>query len=363
MYDLPPQALLELYQIARNVILRADLDTYDEEVLRQILAALEKGRREIAWRFEHSVATMKDWTADRLEQLFYEFDDMSLGVRTALAESIAEAAGYAGEAATAAHSDILSLGRRVAGFEAVALTASQYRAFFAETPLGGHFLQGWVDRAFTGSMQRAMLTDLQAGVLQGEGYQSLVRRLTQGFDLFKDEAVTLARTYVQTANVTASQMVAQANSGILRGWRWCATLEHGYRASGRGTCLVCAALDGQEFEMGKGPVIPKHPRCRCYPVWLTKTWRELGIDIDELEEAVRPYTVRPDQNIDAGGRRTILESGFHQGNYAEWLMGRSEEVKLNALGPGRYELLKAGKIGFADLVDGQGRLRTLKELR
>ncbi len=363
MPDLSPQASLELYQIARNVILRTQLDAYDEAVLKRILAALDKSKREISARFERSAASMGEWTADRLESLFYELDDMSLGVRTALANDIAEAAGYAGEFAGAQHNDILSLGGRVAGFESVALTASQYRSFFAATPLGGFLLQEWVDRAFSSSMQRAMLTDLQAGVLQGEGYPELVRRLADGFDLLKHEAVTLARTYVQTANVTASQMVAQANSDILRGWRWCATLEHGYHQSGTGTCLRCAALDGEEFTLGEGPPLPLHPRCRCFPVWLTKTWRDLGIDMDELEDVARPYTVRPDENIDEGGRRTILESGFHQGNYADWIMGRSEEVQLNALGPGRLALLKSGEIKFSDLVDGQGNLRTLEELR
>ncbi len=341
------------------MLVRADLDDYDAEVLKQILAALEKSKREISARFRASASTMRDWTADRLEALFYELDDMSLAVREALAGGIATAASYAGEYAAAAHSDILSLGGRVAAFNNVALTAAQYRAFFVETPLGGHLLRDWVDRAFTASVQAAFKEEINVGVLQGEGYPALIKRVTDGF---KDEAITLTRTYVQTANVTASQMVAQANSGILRGWRWCATLENGYRESGRGTCLRCAALDGQEFKLGEGPEIPLHPRCRCFPVWITKTWRDLGIDMDELAEVARPYTMRPDRNIDAGGRRTILESGFHQGHYGDWIMRQSGKTQLNALGPGRLALLKAGRITFADLVNARGELRTLREL-
>ena len=362
MFDLESQEMMNLYQIARNVVLRNELDAYETESLKGLLAALDQAKNEVSARFEHSVADMKDWTADRLERVLYELDEMSAGVRQHLSGQLLDMAGHVGEYATLTHGDILSLGGRVAAFESVALTSAQYRAFFAETELGGHSLQGWVDRAFDGSMQRAMLTDLQSGVLQGEGYPALVRRIEEGFDMFRGEAITLARTYVQTANVTASQIVADANNSIMRGWRWCSTLEHGFHQSGTGTCLRCAALDGKEFKIGQGPVVPLHPRCRCFIIWLTKTWRELGLDIDEMKEAARPYTIRPDKNIDAGGRRTILESGFHQGTYGEWIMAQNENVKLNLLGPGRYDLLKSGKVNFGDLVDAQGNLKTLKIL-
>jgi hypothetical protein len=126
---------------------------------------------------------------------------------------------------------------------------------------------------------------------------------------------------------------------------------------------VCAARDGKEYPLNGGPSIPAHPRCRCCAVPLTKSWRELGIDKDEIEDAVRPYTIRPDQNIDAGGMRTIIESGRHQGDYASWWAKQSPDFRRNAVGPGRFELLESGKIRFEDLVDAQGRQRTLKELR
>ena len=61
--------------------------------------------------------------------------------------------------------------------------------------------------------------------------------------------------------------------------------------------------------------------------------------------------------------RTIIESGRHQGDYASWWAKQPKAFQVNAVGPGRYELLKSGKIEFGDLVDGRGRQRTLEELR
>lgn len=212
-------------------------------------------------------------------------------------------------------------------------------------------------------MREAMTKDLQAGAMLGEGYRALTRRLTDGFDLLRDEAVTLARSYVQAANVRASQFTAEANSDFIKGWRWCATIELGYIQSGHGTCLRRAALDGQEFTLGEGPEIPLHLKCRCVPIWGTPTWRELGIDMDEMEETMRPCMIREAKNIDEGGKRTILDSGLHQGGYGTWLMTQPDSVQLAALGPGRMELLGSGAVDFEDLVDAKGNRRTLKELR
>ena len=95
---------------------------------------------------------------------------------------------------------------------------------------------------------------------------------------------------------------------------------------------------------------------------MTTSWRDLGIDIDELEDAARPYTIRPDKNIGAGGRREILEYGQHQGDYASWFEKQDEAFQLNVVGPGRLALLKGGKVKFGQLVDGAGNLRTLEKL-
>lgn len=100
-------------------------------------------------------------------------------------------------------------------------------------------------------------------------------------------------------------------------------------------------------------------RCLLLPV---ADWSFLGIPDDALDEAVRPYTIRPDKNIGAGGTRTIIEAGQHQGDYASWFEKRGKGFKLNVLGAKRYELYQQG-MDFSKFVDSKtGDLLTIKEL-
>jgi hypothetical protein len=357
-----PQELQELYLLARNVQWRYRLDQYEDASLKGILATLDKAAKEVkAGLDRYMVSQFQD---ERGAAMLAEFDSLTLTVRQQMTSNIAEAAAYAGEYATAEHVDILSFGGLVAPFNNVALSAAQFRQFFAETPLGGSLLSGWVDKAFDSTVKAGMMEELQAGVLQGEGYAKLTRRLLSDFELTKREAITLTRTYVQTANVQAQEAVYATNADIVPRVKWCATLENIYSSTGRGTCLRCAALDGREWERdAKRPNAPLHPRCRCVILPVTKSFKELGFDLPELEDAARPYTKRPDKNIDAGGKRTIEEVGQHQGDYKSWFEAQSDAFKRDAVGPNRLELLKAGKVQFGDLVDDAGRTRTLDDLK
>ena len=111
--------------------------------------------------------------------------------------------------------------------------------------------------------------------------------------------------------------------------------------------------------------------CRCFPEYITKTFRELGMDIDEIKQAYKPYTVRG--NIDSvtgkitagkvstGGGR-IISTGRFLGTYEDYFKIQSKAVQLQTLGPGRYELWKKG-LSLSELTDKNGKLRLLKELQ
>jgi len=94
------------------------------------------------------------------------------------------------------------------------------------------------------------------------------------------------------------------------------------------------------------------------------SWESLGIkDFGELEEIYRPYTIRPPVSIGAGGRRTIEEVGFSQGNFGEWFNTRNDKFKLDLLGKNRFELIKSGKVKWDDLVTRDtAKLVLLKDL-
>jgi hypothetical protein len=178
---------------------------------------------------------------------------------------------------------------------------------------------------------------------------------------------------VQAANVNAQHTVAQQNEDVIKGWRWDATLENGDFSRGHGTCLRCLALDARDevYQMNGGPPLPLHPNCRCVRRYVTKSYRELGISLDDLNDAVRPYTTRG--NIDpvtgtvkrgktGTGGLPLLSAGRIDGGMDEFFKSLPEQLQKQTLGTRRYELWKDGQIKLYDLADENGDLKLVKEL-
>lgn len=351
------QEALDLYFLTRNVQWRYRLDQYEDATIAEMLKTVRAAVADVQKQL------FMGEKVPRADVLVQELEALSAGLRKRLGEDVADMATEALNYSAVEHQAILSI-NGAASINTVALSAEQFRAFMASPATGGVSLPAWVDAAWGNAVTERVKRNLNIAVLQGESYQKAVRGLLDSTiaNFTEREAVTIARTYIQTANVAAQMATYQANDDLVTGWKWSAVLEPGFSKSGRGTCIRCQALDGKIFPMNQGPSIPAHSRCRCTALPVLKTWRELGLDRDELEPAIRPYTIRPDANIDAGGMRTIIESGRHQGDYASWWAKQDRAFRVNAVGPGRFELLEAGKIKFEDLVDGTGRQRTLEEL-
>ena len=362
--------LKDLILLARSAELRYKLDQYEDGAVKELLHSVDLARNRIAKtlrqrRYQRQFSGPYTKFDERSKQLFNELEDLTLGLRNKLGQDMTQMTTVAGEMALDSHNDILSFGGRVDGFNFVRLTAEQIRQMVTGVPVGGHLLSDWVDRTVSGRIKAELKREIMAGMFAGSGYPGIIKRIHQIMgDETRRNVITLARTYVHNINTSAAESVYRANGDIIKELEWSAVLEPGYSATGRGTCIRCAALDGTRYKLSEShPPIPLHGRCRCVLTPVTKTWRELGLDIDEIEEAYRPYTIRANKNIDAGLNRTILEHGFHGGNYAEWFAGRGKDFQRNVVGPGRLALLESGKIDFADLVDKRtGRLLTLEEL-
>lgn len=88
--------------------------------------------------------------------------------------------------------------------------------------------------------------------------------------------------------------------------------------------------------------------CRSVLVPITKTFRELGLDIDEIKEGTR-----------ASDEGQIKAST----TFTEFLSGKSKEYQDDLLGKGRADLWRDGKITLRDLLDQRGRPLTLAELK
>lgn len=360
------QDLYETYQWARAVVWRYQLDQFEAEALLSVLATLDKGRREVMREFQarYAGANLSDWQEARLEALLYEMEDLTAGVRSELTQQMTTMSVTVAAPTLTETVGALSVAGLARGVNNVALSPSQLRTFFQETPLGGRLIQEWVDRTFDFNVQDQMRQAINVGVLRGEGYPGLVRRVEDGFGMARKDAVTLTRTFVSAANNEARDMVYKANRDVVKGWKW-------LTAGDNRVCPICLALHGREFKLGEGPEAPKHPRCRCVKLPRTVSWRELGIDMDEMKREADRWVIRGRRDYDG----EILVRGVHEGGkdktlrvgrYAtadDWFSNLSDEEKQStSLGQGRVKLLAEGKISMKDLVGPDYQPRTLKQL-
>lgn len=369
---LKPQAKLtdvelqRLIQLIRVTQWNFKLDTYETEALKEILKSVQKVRREINAKLKR-VKSTSEFTRERLNALADEMQHLTAAVQAQITKQITQVSTAAGVASYAKHNDILSFGGRVPNFNPVSLSAAQLRSMVTETPIGGHLLSEWATKAFDASLQDTIKTEIMAGMMQGESYRSLVKRFDDvAFPRLERNTETLVRSYVQSVNVQASKDIANANKDLVKGWKWNSVCENR-------TCCQCLSLDSKDiiYPLDGGPEIPIHPRGRCFPEMVTKTFRELGMDVDEIRTAYRPYTIRG--NIDAatgkittakvgtGGGR-IISTGRFLGTYEDYFKIQSKAVQIQILGPGRYELWEKG-MPLSNLTDKNGRLRLLKELQ
>jgi SPP1 gp7 family putative phage head morphogenesis protein len=201
--------------------------------------------------------------------------------------------------------------------------------------------QGLLTGETTPSIAKRLIGNLQFGE-KGKTVRQLVAAGGQATAVADNQVITLVRTSINQVANTASQQVYEANQDITKKYRYVATLDT--RTSAR-----CAALDGREFEYGKGPMPPQHFNCRSTTVPI--------IDPDILP----PSTIATRASKD--GQVPIDQS------YGEWLAKQPRSTQSDALGPGKVAYFNklADKYGprnaIAKLVRDDGAEVTLEQLR
>lgn len=345
-----PEELKDFTILARLIEYQYRIAAFTDEALISILRAVDIARRDTI----DEVESKPMWAEIKREDLLLnELEALTEVFQNEIATRINEAAVTSGQYSVPAYNNILSFDGAVVGFSTVALSQDQIQVL-ASAPVKNRYLKEWV----TVSVR----DQLNAGVLRGEPTRKLVDRVRDAWDGIEHDMISLTRTYVAEMNNQAAQAVYQANDDIIQYEEWNATLEVAFK--GHGTCLRCAGLDGRRFRVGQGVRPPLHLRCRCFMLPVTATYKELGLDIPEIEKVARPYTLREGKfPINVGGTRKIIEAGQFQGDFKKFLMSQSRAYQKDLLGPGRLGLLDAGKITWGNLVDKNGNLRLLKELR
>jgi hypothetical protein len=170
---------------------------------------------------------------------------------------------------------------------------------------------------------RKMKAALVRGVAVGDNPRTTASRImrdTEGaFNGGLTRALNISRTETLDAHRAGGKATEKANLDVLTEWEWSANLD-------RRTCPSCLSKHGQRFPLEEdGP--QDHQQGRCARIPVTKTWRELGFNIDEPDPATKDARA--------------------------WFDTLTPETQKDIMGPARLKLLQDGDISWADLSSKQ----------
>lgn len=231
--------------------------------------------------------------------------------------------------------------------------ANTLEAVVTAEPFRGNTLSGWANKV-TKDRTTKIMNEVRQGIVSGDSNQEIVSRVmgTRQFNFkngvlnkTRNNVAAITRTAVTDVSERARDITFQRNSNVMRGIQYVATLDSR-------TTIICASLDGKVFDIGKGPRPSQHFDCRSVTTPVTKSWRELGVDRDEMTPSTRASMdgqVAGDKSI-----RDFLDSP--KGPSAEDILGKT-----------RAKLWRKGDLDFQDFLRGgirqNNEIMTLKELR
>lgn len=240
-------------------------------------------------------------------------------------------------------------------------TRAQLSAIVGDVLIQGAPVKEWFSRQAGDTYQR-FGDAMRLGIAQGDTSGQLIQRIRGGtrngetvvgfMDIARRHADSLVRAATMATAERAKQATYDANDGLLSAVVWTSTLDSR-------TTVSCMVRDGLRYRVDtKKPIGHKVPwlegpgalhwGCRSTSRPETKSWRDLGIDLDEVPPATRASA---DGQVAADLK------------FEDWLQKQSKAQQESTLGAGRADLWRNGEISFRDLLDANGRELSLADLR
>jgi SPP1 gp7 family putative phage head morphogenesis protein len=243
-----------------------------------------------------------------------------------------------------------SLSGLVVSIDASLPTENVLKSLVSETIIQGAPSAAWWERQ-AGDVSFRFSAAIRQGMSANETNEQIVKRVATGvMDVARSNARSLVSTSIQTVANEARMETFKANEDVVKGVRQISTLDGN-------TTDICIAYSGGEWTLDEEPMEgtelpfnggpPRHWNCRSILVPITKTFKELGLNLPEfapIQRAASGGPVRADMTM------------------KQWMDSRTEAQLNEQLGVGRAEMYRDGKITLTQLVDLRGNPLTLSEL-
>lgn len=180
--------------------------------------------------------------------------------------------------------------------------------------------------SFGSDASDAVYQAIKRGVIMGKGPDVIAREIRQSLDMSRQRAITIARTESLRAMSDSALENYRANSDVVRGWVWVASM-------GGNTCAACTFMDGTEHDLDED--LDDHVCGRCAKAPLTRSWNDIlgdfGIDGSDI----------PETSIDLGDRGE------------DWFNSQDEAMQESILGPAKFNAWQQGDLSLEDLIGVQ----------
>lgn len=340
------------------------LEKYKLGVVRRIIAQLNRSDARLSAALTEALERMpaESFTVERLELLLDEARAVNAQaydqVFKALEADLQELAGYeANWQQTLFHQALPE--PVLVRFPLVSISSEQAYAAAMSRPFQGRLLRDWGKQVGAERIVKVR-NAIRSGYLEGRTTDQIIRSIrgtkasgyADGFlERPRKDLAAVVQTAVSHTAATAREQFNVANSEILKAEDWLSTLD-------TKTSTDCIIRDKLSYEVGThkpiGHKVPWlqgpgriHFCCRSTSTPRTKSWRELGIPIDEMTP----------------GQRASMD-GQVPGDttYGTWLDRQSDARKAQVLGPVRYRLYKDGN-GLEDFYSPTGEWLTLEQIK
>lgn len=320
------------------------LERYKTQAVREAVTLLNRCEKDLAQRL--AKYTGEGFTRLRLERLLADIRDINadayaelrIGLNGEFKEFAVYESGF----------QIRRLGETIPiTWNIVQPAPSQLWAAVTARPFEGKYLKDYFTVLKAASQERLEKT-LRMGFVEGWSQTQIMRSIigsrklgyTNGIQEISRKSVgSWVRTALNHIATTARERTYQENDDLIDQVQYVATLDNR-------TTLICANYDGNIYPIDSGPRPPQHWGCRSTTVPKTKSWRQLGLDLQEA-----PTGTRASMN---GQVPAVL-------TFPAWLRKQDARTQREVLGATRYQLYKDGMSIDRFVVDG--RVLRLDELR
>lgn len=343
-----------------------DLNRYSTGVVRRMMALLNKVDADLIAQLTGALERVPEgsFSVERLEQLIASVRQLNAdayrAVFDALPQEMEALAGYETgyQVQALEHAIPEEILLKIQLFR---VAPAQVYAAALSRPFQGALLRTWAAEVPAARMT-LIRNAVRVGFVQGKTTDEIIRSIRGTRALqYRDgllerprrELESVVRTALSHTAAIARDQVHEANADIIDALAWVSTLD------GR-TSPMCRIRDGKHYTAdsahkpighripwGQGPG-RLHFCCRSCSAPVTKSYRELGIDIDELSPGTRASM---DGQVPA------------ETTYGQWLARQSAARQDDILGPERGQLLRKGGLSLEEMYSPRGDWLTLDQLR